>query len=121
MVCNQVGGRGVKTTGTLIHAVFYSKYIDLNLECKSQNGLVYVFAIIQNDFQSFVRLQDETGSPSSWIMEQRRSYDTFRSTVCSPCGSGHGTVYLKSAPAAFILLICVLLSYHLCARTFTRP
>lgn len=32
------GGRGVKTTGTLIHAVVYSKYIDLNLECKSQNG-----------------------------------------------------------------------------------
>ncbi|XP_029681647.1 uncharacterized protein isoform X2 [Takifugu rubripes] len=34
---------------------------------------------------------DESGSPSSWIMEQRRSFDTFRSTVCSPCGSSHGS------------------------------
>lgn len=114
MVCSQVGGRGEKTTGTLICAAVYYKYIDLNLECKPKWTLIYYF-------QPFVRLQDESSSPSSWIMEQRRSCDTFRSTVCSPCGSAHGTVSLKSAPAAFILLICVLLSYHLGARTFTRP
>lgn len=41
MVCCQVGGRGVKATVTLIRTVVYYKYIDVNLECKSINGLIF--------------------------------------------------------------------------------
>lgn len=113
VVCSQVAGRGVKPKATLVDdASIYAVFLNVN-------AFIYYSFIYY--FQSSVPLQDESGSPSSWSVHQSPSCGPFRSAACSPCGSGHGTLSLTSAPAASIFLNYVLLLYHLCVRTITCP